>query len=80
MERRRYIDADSVSSPVFARKKLLTQVLKVMLEMITATTFVMLDRLFYEALDVVRRHAQADVTQQGQDLGFEVLTVVLTEY
>lgn len=73
MERRRYIHADSVSSTVAIRKKFLTQILKVMLEMITATTFVMLDRLFYEALDVVRRHAQVEVTQQGaHDLDFEV--------
>ena len=54
--------------------KLVTQILKVMLEVVTATTFVMLDRLFYEALDVVRQHAQVEVVQQGtQDLNIEVI-------
>ncbi|XP_038211433.1 protein sneaky-like [Zerene cesonia] len=57
MERNRYIDVYSTSYIPSERSKLFTQVLKVMLEAITATTFVMLDRLFYEALDVVRQYA-----------------------
>ncbi|KAJ2948596.1 hypothetical protein O0L34_g7851 [Tuta absoluta] len=65
MERSKYID---VRSTVYMaeRNKLLTKVLKVLLEMVTATTFVMLDRLFFEALDVVRQHTEADFTRQGE--------------
>ncbi|KAI5636121.1 DC-STAMP-like protein domain-containing protein [Phthorimaea operculella] len=65
MERSKYIDVRSTEYTA-ERNKLLTKVLKVLLEVVTATTFVMLDRLFYEALDVVRQHAEADVTQQGE--------------
>ncbi|CAG4987024.1 unnamed protein product [Colias eurytheme] len=57
MERNRYIDVYSTSYIPSERSKLFTQILKVTLEAITATTFVMLDRLFYEALDVVRQYA-----------------------
>ncbi|KAI5633224.1 DC-STAMP-like protein domain-containing protein [Phthorimaea operculella] len=72
MERSKYIDVRSTEYTA-ERNKLLTKVLKVLLEVVTATTFVMLDRLFYEALDVVRQHAEADVTQQGEhDVKIEV--------
>lgn len=55
------------------RTKLLSQILKVMLEAVTATTFVMLDRLFYEALDVVRKHAMKAKPSSGiQDLEIKV--------
>ncbi|GBP35587.1 E3 ubiquitin-protein ligase DCST1 [Eumeta japonica] len=65
MERRRYIDVISTRQVAAERKRLLTQALKVLLEVVTATTFVMLDRLFYEALDVVRHHAEVQYTQEG---------------
>ncbi|KAF5307692.1 hypothetical protein FQR65_LT06747 [Abscondita terminalis] len=48
------------------RKKLLGETIKLLLEMITATTFILLDRLFYEALDLVRRHARIDYMQTGR--------------
>ncbi|XP_075981624.1 ubiquitin protein ligase sneaky [Anticarsia gemmatalis] len=72
MERIKYIDVHSMSYKVIEHSKLLTQMLKVMLEVVTATTFVMLDRLFYEALDVVRQHAQADSVRAAGDLNIEV--------
>ncbi|XP_021181173.3 protein sneaky [Helicoverpa armigera] len=73
MERNKYIDVHSLSYITSQHGKLVTQILKVMLEVVTATTFVMLDRLFFEALDVVRQHAQSDVVSQGtQDLKIEV--------
>ncbi|CAG9795857.1 unnamed protein product [Diatraea saccharalis] len=52
MERSRYVDVHSLRY-VTERDNLVTHILKVLLEVVTATTFVMLDRLFYEALDVV---------------------------
>lgn len=64
MERRKYVDVHSLEYNVDC-DKLIVQILKVLLEMITATTFVMLDRLFFEALDVVRQHAEMDVTEDA---------------
>ncbi|XP_050352207.1 protein sneaky [Nymphalis io] len=73
MERNRYIDVHSISYIPSERNKLLTQILKVMLEAVTATTFVMLDRLFYEALDVVRQHAsEKSATFNVQDIAIQV--------
>lgn len=34
--------------------------------MITATTFILLDRLFYETLDIVARHSLVEYTQTGE--------------
>ncbi|KAH9633207.1 hypothetical protein HF086_017762 [Spodoptera exigua] len=73
MERSKYVDIYSMSYVRTQHSKLVTQILKVMLEVVTATTFVMLDRLFYEALDVVRQHAHLEFVHQGtQDLKIEV--------
>lgn len=41
------------------------QTFKLVLEMITATTFILLDRLFYETLDIVAKHALVEYTQIG---------------
>lgn len=72
MERNRYIDAYSTSYLQEERSKLLTQILKVMLEAITATTFVMLDRLFFEAMDVVRQHAMEKYLINVEDIQIKV--------
>ncbi|CAH2042146.1 unnamed protein product, partial [Iphiclides podalirius] len=73
MERNKYVDLRSLEYKASQRSKLVTPILKVMLEVVTATTFVMLDRLFYEALDVVRQHASLPLSQQGtKDLEIEV--------
>lgn len=80
MERNRYIDVYSVSYIPSEHNKLLTQILKVMLEAVTATTFVMLDRLFYEALDVVRQHAlEKSPTFSTQDISIKVGTAVVNK-
>ena len=74
MERTKYIDIHSLTYIPSERSKLVTQILKVMLEAITATTFVMLDRLFYEALDVVRQFALEPLSQyEGQDIEIKVI-------
>ncbi|XP_031765833.2 protein sneaky [Galleria mellonella] len=73
MERNKYVDVHSLSYVLTERNVLVTHILKVMLEVITATTFVMLDRLFYEALDVVRQHAETETSLQGtRDLEIKV--------
>ncbi|CAH2242266.1 jg25196 [Pararge aegeria aegeria] len=81
MEINRYIDVLSTSYVLSERSKLLSQILKVMLEAVTATTFVMLDRLFYEALDVVRKHAMERIPSSGvQDLEIKVESSGLISY
>ncbi|XP_063386130.1 protein sneaky-like [Cydia fagiglandana] len=72
MERSRYVDVYSLAYSTADRQRLLTQMLKVLLEVVTATTFVMLDRLFYEALDVVSQHARVEAESGTRDLEIEV--------
>ncbi|XP_047996653.1 protein sneaky [Leguminivora glycinivorella] len=72
MERSRYIDIYSLAYSTADRHRLLAQMLKVLLEVVTATTFVMLDRLFYEALDVVSQHARVESESGTRDLEIEV--------
>ncbi|CAH2984456.1 unnamed protein product [Chilo suppressalis] len=72
MERSRYVDVHSLGYKSSERDNLVTHILKVLLEVVTATTFVMLDRLFYEALDVVRQHAEMELPTAGtRDLEIE---------
>ncbi|CAK1550742.1 unnamed protein product [Leptosia nina] len=87
MERNRYIDVYSSTYIPSERSKLFTQVLKVMLEAITATTFVMLDRLFFEALDVVRQYNNSehyglgdlDVQIEGKGFLANMVRKIVTE-
>ncbi|CAH0555000.1 unnamed protein product [Brassicogethes aeneus] len=55
------------------KEEIIRSTITLLIEMITATTFVLLDRLFYEALDLVRRHAKIDYVQTGKhDLKLEI--------
>ncbi|XP_044755627.1 protein sneaky [Coccinella septempunctata] len=55
------------------RKHLLMQGFILILEIIFISTFILIDRLFYEALDLVRRHAKIQYTQVGHhDLLLEI--------
>lgn len=73
IERAKLVDPWSIKPLKAEREQLFGQTLKLLLEMITATTFVLLDRLFYEALDLVRRHARIDYLQTGHhDLTIQV--------
>lgn len=47
--------------------------LKLIAEVVAATSLVLLDTVFYEALDVIRRHAKVDYFQTGHhDLDIKV--------
>ncbi|XP_046493019.1 protein sneaky [Neodiprion pinetum] len=73
IERTKLIDPYRSRPSRIERKNLFVQTVKLILEMVTATTFVLLDRLFYETLDVVRRHALIEYTQSGRhDMSLEV--------
>lgn len=43
----------------------LTSMIKLVFEVIAASSLVLLDMVFYEALDVIRRHAKIDYFQTG---------------
>ncbi|XP_060805741.1 protein sneaky [Amyelois transitella] len=72
MERIKYVDVRSFSYIPLDQSLLVSHILKVFLEVVTATTFVMLDRLFFEALDVVRQHAEMENDQGMHDLDITV--------
>lgn len=65
IERKKLADVRTWKPLKKEKEQLLSQTFKLLLEMLTATTFVLLDRLFYEALDLVRRHARIDYVQTG---------------
>ena len=73
IERFKLVDPWSLVPLKSERENFFGQTFKLLLEMITATTFILLDRLFYEALDLVRRHAHIEYSQVGHhDLLLEV--------
>ncbi|XP_012260976.2 protein sneaky-like [Athalia rosae] len=73
IERTKLIDPYKAGPSRTERANLVGQTVKLILEMVTATTFVLLDRLFFETLDVVRRHAHIEYTQSGRhDMSLEV--------
>lgn len=65
IERQKLADVRAWKPLKKEKEQLIAQSFKLILEMLTATTFVLLDRLFYEALDLVRRHAKIDYVQSG---------------
>ncbi|XP_012271973.1 E3 ubiquitin-protein ligase DCST1 [Orussus abietinus] len=73
MERDKFVDPYSGRPGKAERANLIGQTVKLVLEMVTATTFVLLDRLFYETLDLVRRHARMEYAQSGRhDVKLEI--------
>lgn len=73
IERQKLVDPWSLTPLKSEREQILGATVKLFFEMITATMFILLDRLFYEALDLVRRHARIDYYQTGHhDLVIQV--------
>ena len=63
IEMTKFIDPYGLRTDKVEGANLIGQTVKLILEMVTATTFILLDRLFYETLDLVRRHAHLEYTQ-----------------
>lgn len=63
IERLKFVDPYSLRPSKVERVHLLGQTVKLILEVISVTAFLLLDRLFYEALDLVRRHARMEYMQ-----------------
>ncbi|XP_076289582.1 protein sneaky [Lasioglossum baleicum] len=73
IEKKKFIDPYSWKPGTAERLNLTGQMVKLLLEIITASIFVILDSLFYEVLDTVRRHALIEYTQVGHhDLSLEI--------
>lgn len=73
LQRTTLIDPYSLGTLRRERTRVFGKVLKLFLEAITITAFVLLDRLFFEILDIIHRHAAVDYTQQGHhDMTLEV--------
>lgn len=63
IERLAFVDPYGLRPGKAERVHLTGQTAKLILEMISVTTFLLLDRLFFEALDLVKRHAYMEYTQ-----------------
>lgn len=63
IERSKFVDPYSLRPGEVERVHLIGQTVKLILEMISVTTFILLDRLFFEALDLVRRHSRMEYIQ-----------------
>lgn len=73
IERQKLIDPWSAKPLKTEREQIIGSTVKLLFEMFTATMFILLDRLFYEALDLVKRHARIDYVQTGHhDLVIQV--------
>lgn len=73
IETKKLVDPCTATALKNEKPQLMWQTIHLVLEMITATTFILLDRLFYEILDLVRRHARIDYVQTGRhDMLLEV--------
>lgn len=68
IERPGFADPYGLRPSEVERVRLTGQTVKLILEMISVTTFILLDRLFFEALDLVRRHAHMEYTQVRSSL------------
>ncbi|XP_029042861.1 protein sneaky [Osmia bicornis bicornis] len=73
IERKKFVDPYSWKPSSTEGFHLAGQMVKLLLELIAASVFVILDWLFFEALDLIRRHAYIEYTQAGHhDLLLEI--------
>ncbi|PSN40459.1 hypothetical protein C0J52_24392 [Blattella germanica] len=64
-ERSAFINPSSILLHKLERKKVLRNAIKIILIMVTAIIFIIIDRVLYEGLDLVKRHARIQYTQEG---------------
>lgn len=75
-ERSKFVDPYSLKPGKVERVHLVGQTAKLILEAISVTTFLLLDRLFYEMLDLVRRHAHMEYMQATILVILDTATIV----
>lgn len=66
IEKQQIVDPFTLKPLKTERENILRESFLLMLEMITASTFILLDMLFFEALDLIRRHAKIDYLTTGK--------------
>ncbi|XP_050433187.1 protein sneaky [Adelges cooleyi] len=72
-EKDKMVDLRSYKFGNYERKYLFNSLVKLGFEIMAASSFVLLDVVFYEALDVIRRHAKIDYFQTGHhDMSIKV--------
>lgn len=62
-ERQKFVDPYRMKQSKSERRNLIGQTAKLILEIATVTTFVLLDLLFYETLDIIKRHFHLEFSQ-----------------
>ncbi|KAI4492143.1 hypothetical protein M0802_010040 [Mischocyttarus mexicanus] len=73
LERMKLIDPYGLKASRVESRHIVGETAKLFLEMILATSFVLIDRLFFEALDLIRRHSRLEYTQAGHhDLSLKI--------
>lgn len=73
IERKKLVDETSLKPVKSERTKIFSDTAVLLLEVIAASVLILLDWLFYEAMDLIRRHARIDYLQTGHhDLMLEV--------
>ncbi|ENN75308.1 hypothetical protein YQE_08085, partial [Dendroctonus ponderosae] len=66
IERTQLVDPLTLKPLKAERQHILRESFLLILEMITASTFILLDSLFFEALDIIRRHSKIDYLTTGK--------------
>ncbi|XP_053970629.1 protein sneaky-like isoform X1 [Hylaeus volcanicus] len=73
IERKKFVDPYSWKPSKAEGFRATGQIVKLLLQITAATVFVILDSLFYETLDLIRRHAHIEYMQVGHhDLSLEI--------
>lgn len=67
-ESSKLVDPYSLQQSKVEKVHLASQTVKLILEMISVTTLILLDRFFFEALDLVKRHAGMEYTQVDYEM------------
>ncbi|XP_014215625.1 E3 ubiquitin-protein ligase DCST1 [Copidosoma floridanum] len=73
LERTKLLDPYTLRQTRAEKRHLYGQTARLILEVVTVSTFVLLDKLLFELLDVIRRHARLEITQTGRhDMSLEI--------
>ncbi|XP_043494765.1 protein sneaky-like [Polistes fuscatus] len=73
LERLKFVDPYGLKASKVESRHIVGETAKLFLEMILTTSFVLIDRLFFEALDLIRRHSRLEYTQAGHhDLSLKI--------
>lgn len=73
IEKKKLVDPLSLKPLKSEKEKIFSETLVLLLEILLASILILFDRLFYEILDMIRRHARIDYLQTGRhDLTIDI--------